>query len=90
MNKPMVKLIRQILLAILLADDEHVVADIFSRISKSEKLFMLREGLLLFLHHFVLKNVKKIGTDDRKEKLDLLPKRVELAVNSIQSAASDF
>lgn len=90
MNKRMVRLVRQIVLAILLNDDVTVVTEVFARISKSEKLFMLREGLQLFLHHFVLKNIEKNVTGDSGEKLKILPKRVELAVNAMRGSESEF
>lgn len=84
----MVKLIRQIILTILLSDDESVIVEVFSRIAKSEKLFMLREGLLLFLQHFVLKNLEKNGGDESK--LEMLSNRVEFAANVIRGSAASF
>lgn len=89
MNKPMVKLIRQIILTILLSDDESVIVEVFSRIAKSEKLFLLREGLLLFLQHFVLKNIEKSG-EASEGQLEMLSNRVELAANVMRSSASSF
>lgn len=86
MNKRMVRLVRQILLGILLNDDENVIVETFSRISKSEKLLALREGLQLFLHHFVLKNVEAPSLEGESEErnLRMLPERVELAVNAMR------
>ena len=90
MKKQMVRLLRQILLAVLLSDDESVISKIFFKISKSEKLLALREGLQLFLRHFVLKNVETLTLVDEsaKCKLSSLRMRVELAENSIQGSVS--
>lgn len=82
MDKPAVRFIRQVLLAILLTDSEDTMVGAFGRIAGSKALKMFREGLRLFLHHFVLRNSKDMaGTD-----MALLTTRVKLADSALSAA----
>lgn len=80
MDKPCVRLLRQILLSVLLHDSEETVVAVFSRVARSQKLHMFRESLRLFIHHFVLKNVK-----ENSEDMASLLKRAKLAEAALTS-----
>lgn len=80
MDKPCVRLLRQILLSILLHDSEETMVAVFSRVARSQKLHMFRESLRLFIHHFVLKNVKESSED-----MANLLKRAKLAESALMS-----
>lgn len=86
MEKPSVKFIRQVLLTILLFDDQEEVAAVFRKISNSNKLKVFREGLRLFLHHFVLRNVKNAT----EENVKLLKERVDLADKALSASDLDL
>ncbi|XP_050548681.1 nucleolar MIF4G domain-containing protein 1 [Daktulosphaira vitifoliae] len=76
LNKLMVSFIRQTLIKVLQDLDDEETANIFVKASKNLELHFFREGLTLFLSHFLVKNaVKNIGED----KLALLTKRVKAA-----------
>lgn len=81
MDKPCVRLLRQILLSLLLSDSEEALIAVFTRVSRPEKLHMFRESLRLFLHHFVLRNVSDLPPDQAL----LLKDRVRLAETSLTS-----
>lgn len=55
------------------------------RLSDNPKLGMLREGLKLFLTHFLLKNVQ---AQKNTEEASLLKERVELATKALQAKES--
>lgn len=78
MNKSTVTFIRHLLLNLLLTD-ENVIRDIFGTISKSGKLSTLREGLQLFFHHFILKEIRRGQLDETGKFTKVLPKKVEIA-----------
>lgn len=79
MDKCHVRLLRQVLLSVLLSDLPETVSAVFSRVSRPEKLHMFRESLRLFLHHFVLRNVSDLSTDQAT----LLKDRVKLAETAL-------
>uniref|UniRef100_A0A1B6CQN6 MI domain-containing protein n=1 Tax=Clastoptera arizonana TaxID=38151 RepID=A0A1B6CQN6_9HEMI len=80
MDKQCVKLMRQLLLALLFHHCEETMMAVFSRVSKPTKLKMFRESILLFLHHFVLRNVK-----DNSDEAIKLRERVKLAETALTS-----
>lgn len=80
MDKACVKLMRQLLLSTLLHNCEETMVAVFSRVAKPPKLRMFRESLRLFLHHFVLRNVK-----DESEEAVKLRERVKLAEAALTS-----
>lgn len=91
MNKPLVRLIRQLMLNLLMSSSESVIADVFGVISKSEKLFLLKEGLQLFLHHFILKEAnKELGNGTSDDYVEKLQKNVEIAVNAMRGGDMQF
>ncbi|XP_065218007.1 nucleolar MIF4G domain-containing protein 1 [Planococcus citri] len=90
MNKSMVRFLRQLLLSILLNNEETTIAEVFAPISKSEALFMLREGLQLFLHHFILKEVANKSSDAYNGDLSSLPQKIEVAENAMRGSNSQI
>lgn len=74
MDKVLVRFLRQLLLIILLHDSEKDIRTVFSVVLKSLKLHALKEGLVLFMHHFMLKNKDKLPLDAHEK----LESRIEL------------
>ncbi|XP_010019828.1 PREDICTED: nucleolar MIF4G domain-containing protein 1, partial [Nestor notabilis] len=85
LDKPKVRFLRQVLSMLLIKTDAEDLCDIFVRISDNSKLGMLREGLKLFLTHFLLKNVQ---AQKSAEEASLLKERVELATKALQAKES--
>lgn len=56
-----------------------------SRVSDNPKLGMLREGLKLFISHFLLKNAQAHSS---AEEASLLRERADLATRSLQGKAA--
>ncbi|XP_069715406.1 nucleolar MIF4G domain-containing protein 1 [Phaenicophaeus curvirostris] len=82
LDKTKVRFLRQVLSTLLIKADAEEVSDIFVRISDNPKLGMLREGLKLFLNHFLLKNAQ---AQKSAEEASLLKERVELATKALQA-----
>lgn len=72
----MVSFIRQTLIKVLQDIDDEETSNIFIKASKNPTLHFFREGLTLFLSHFLIKNASKDISDD---KLELLTNRVKAA-----------
>nr|XP_010310685.1 PREDICTED: nucleolar MIF4G domain-containing protein 1 [Balearica regulorum gibbericeps] len=85
LDKPKVRFLRQVLSMLLIKTDAEELSDIFVRLSDNPKLGMLREGLKLFLTHFLLKNVQ---AQKSAEEATLLKERVELATKALQAKES--
>ncbi|KAM7124018.1 LOW QUALITY PROTEIN: nucleolar MIF4G domain-containing protein 1 [Ciconia maguari] len=85
LDKPKVRFLRQVLSTLLTKTDAEELSDIFVRISDNPKLGMLREGLKLFLNHFLLKNVQ---APKSAEEASLLKERIELATKALQAKES--
>ncbi|XP_009943488.2 nucleolar MIF4G domain-containing protein 1 [Opisthocomus hoazin] len=85
LDKPKVRFLRQVLSMLLIKTDAEELNDIFVRVSDNPKLGMLREGLKLFLTHFLLKNVQ---AQKSAEEASLLKERVELATKALQAKES--
>ncbi|KAM6209321.1 nucleolar MIF4G domain-containing protein 1 [Sarcoramphus papa] len=85
LDKPKVRFLRQVLSMLLIKTDAEELSDIFVRISDNPKLGMLREGLKLFLTHFLLKNAQ---AKKSAEEASLLKERVELATKALQAKES--
>ncbi|KAK3923785.1 Nucleolar MIF4G domain-containing protein 1 [Frankliniella fusca] len=86
MDKPCVRLVRQILLKILLSSDEHKCEAVFRRIAASPQLYLFREGLRLFINHFVLRKSSNKSLPD--EEVELLKYRAAVADKALSSADS--
>lgn len=72
----MVSFVRQTLIKVLQDSDEEETSNIFLKASKNPSLQFFREGLTLFLSHFLIKNASKDISDN---KLELLTNRVKVA-----------
>ncbi|KAI4456503.1 cell cycle control protein cwf22-related [Holotrichia oblita] len=58
LDKITLRFIRQILLGILLCEETDSCVAVFEKVAQSDKLKMFKESLRLFIHHFLLKNLK--------------------------------
>uniref|UniRef100_A0A8C8CYV9 Nucleolar MIF4G domain-containing protein 1 n=1 Tax=Oncorhynchus tshawytscha TaxID=74940 RepID=A0A8C8CYV9_ONCTS len=82
LDKPKVKFLRQVLTKLLKDTEMEDLTNIFGRISGIPKLGMLREGLKLFISHFLLKNAQSQGP---AEQADLLSERAEVATKAMEA-----
>ena len=80
MDRVLVRFLRHILLGLLLHPSEAAVQSAFLQIAGKEKLSVLKEGLALFMHHFVDKNANKL----HGEQAGQLRQRVQLAQQALQ------
>ncbi|XP_017771017.1 PREDICTED: nucleolar MIF4G domain-containing protein 1 homolog [Nicrophorus vespilloides] len=69
LDKITLRFMRQILIGILLFEDVEQMKEVFTNVAQSEKLKMFRESLRLFVHHFLLKNIKSDAVDDSQRSL---------------------
>ncbi|XP_062377551.1 nucleolar MIF4G domain-containing protein 1 [Sardina pilchardus] len=83
LDKPKVKFLRQVLTKLLKETEPEDLMNIFGRISGIPKLGMLREGLKLFISHFLLKNARSLGN---AEQARLLTERAEVATRAMEAA----
>uniref|UniRef100_T1JAJ7 MI domain-containing protein n=1 Tax=Strigamia maritima TaxID=126957 RepID=T1JAJ7_STRMM len=81
MNKHLVRFLRQLLIRVLLHDNFRIV---FQKINPSPKLRMFREGLRLFLRHFILRVKDKIDIANSSE----LEERINEAEQILVAAES--
>lgn len=84
LDKPRVHFLRRVLTALLMETEEEDLAVIFSKVSDNPKLGVLREGLKLFIGHFLLKNTQ---AHQSAEEASLLRERAGLAAKSLQGKA---
>ncbi|KAM4543630.1 nucleolar MIF4G domain-containing protein 1 [Fundulus diaphanus] len=82
LDKPKVRFLRQVLTKLLKETEPEEIAGIFGRISGIPKLGMLREGLKLFIGHFLLKNSRSQGP---AEHAALLQERAEVATKAMET-----
>ncbi|MEQ2170953.1 hypothetical protein GOODEAATRI_005712 [Goodea atripinnis] len=82
LDKPTVRLLRQVLTKLLKETEPEEIASIFGRISGIPKLGMLREGLKLFISHFLLKNSQSHGPT---EHATLLQERAQVATKAMET-----
>ncbi|XP_057660604.1 nucleolar MIF4G domain-containing protein 1 homolog [Diorhabda carinulata] len=83
LDKLTLRFTRQILLGILLHDDLEECLLVFSRVAQSDKLKMFRESLRLFIHHFLLRNLKNDQIADNDK--NLLEKRAKMVEKVLTS-----
>ncbi|GJQ73611.1 hypothetical protein Trydic_g13955 [Trypoxylus dichotomus] len=81
LDKTTLRFMRQVLLGILLCEEVDSCTGVFEKIAQSEKLKMFRESLRLFIHHFLLKNLKADKVPE--EKKSLLKTRCEIVENML-------
>uniref|UniRef100_M0R6J5 Nucleolar protein with MIF4G domain 1 n=1 Tax=Rattus norvegicus TaxID=10116 RepID=M0R6J5_RAT len=84
LDKPRVHFLRRVLTELLMETEDDDLVVIFSRVSSNPKLGMLREGLKLFISHFLLKPAQP---QQSAEKASLLRERAGLASKSLQGKA---
>ncbi|KAL6491190.1 hypothetical protein MHYP_G00015350 [Metynnis hypsauchen] len=82
LDKPKVKFLKQILSKLLQQTEPEDLVQIFGRISGIPKLEMLREGLKLFIRHFLLRSAQTQGP---AEQTTLLTKRAEMATKAMEA-----
>lgn len=88
MDKITLRFIRQILLGILLHNDVEAILGVFEKVALSDKLKMFRESLRLFIHHFLLRNLKSDTIDaEQKALLENRSKIVEKVLIAKESRA---
>ncbi|XP_037691655.1 nucleolar MIF4G domain-containing protein 1 isoform X2 [Choloepus didactylus] len=85
LDKPRVHFLRQVLHMLLTETEVEDLGLIFARVSDNPKLGMLREGLKLFISHFLLKNVQ---AHKSAEEANILKERADLATKSLQGKPS--
>lgn len=64
------------MLGILLCESTEQCQEVFEKVALSEKLKMFKESLRLFVHHFLLKNLKSDAIP--QEKRSLLEERAKI------------
>ncbi|XDV18064.1 hypothetical protein PO909_023837 [Leuciscus waleckii] len=82
LDKPKVKFLKQILLKLLKETEPEDLVNIFGRISGIPELGMLREGLKLFISHFLLRTIQ---TQEPSEQAKALMDRAEVATKAMEA-----
>ncbi|XP_029955828.1 nucleolar MIF4G domain-containing protein 1 [Salarias fasciatus] len=82
LDKPTVRFLRQVLTKLLKETEPEELAGIFGRISGIPKLGMLREGLKLFISHFLLKSGQSQGP---AEQAAALSERAQVATKAMEA-----
>nr|XP_012306885.1 nucleolar MIF4G domain-containing protein 1-like [Aotus nancymaae]XP_012306886.1 nucleolar MIF4G domain-containing protein 1-like [Aotus nancymaae] len=85
LDKPRVHFLRKVLSILLMETEVEDLGLIFTRVSDSPKLGILREGLKLFISHFLLKNAHAHRS---AEEASVLRARADLATKALQGKAS--
>ncbi|XP_018561750.1 nucleolar MIF4G domain-containing protein 1 homolog [Anoplophora glabripennis] len=86
LDKITLRFMRQILLGILLHKDLNTCLSVFEKVAQSEKLKLFRESLRLFIHHFLLRNLKSESIpEEQKSLLESRSKMVEKVLMSKES-----
>nr|XP_033787499.1 nucleolar MIF4G domain-containing protein 1 [Geotrypetes seraphini] len=85
LDKSRVHFLRQVLYKLLMETDPEELIQIFGRVSGNAQLGMLREGLKLFMTHFLLRNVHANRSADEAE---MLTERVNVAGKALQTKES--
>uniref|UniRef100_S4RAV6 MI domain-containing protein n=1 Tax=Petromyzon marinus TaxID=7757 RepID=S4RAV6_PETMA len=80
MDKLSVKFLRQVLQKLLLEASEEHLPDIFSKAAGNPKLALLREGLKIFMRHFMLRGAASGDADEA----ELLRQRIEVAEKALE------
>uniref|UniRef100_A0A182MKL4 MI domain-containing protein n=1 Tax=Anopheles culicifacies TaxID=139723 RepID=A0A182MKL4_9DIPT len=77
-DKVNLRLMRQIMLGLLLLEDENKCLQVFSRISASNKLKSFKDGVRLFMHHFLARGSAS-HSQLAEERVQLLQQRIKQA-----------
>ncbi|XP_053676925.1 nucleolar MIF4G domain-containing protein 1 homolog [Anopheles nili] len=78
-DKVNLRLMRQIMLGLLLLDDENKCLQVFSRISASSKLKSFKDGVRLFMHHFLARGSMAPSSQLPGDQVLLLQERIKQA-----------
>lgn len=81
LDKPTVRLMKLVLTGLLTDFPDHITTEVFSRIAHLHKLHSLKDGLRLFMQHFLLRNKGKSAVTN-----ETLKERVQLAEKALTSA----
>uniref|UniRef100_A0A3B1KA21 Nucleolar MIF4G domain-containing protein 1 n=1 Tax=Astyanax mexicanus TaxID=7994 RepID=A0A3B1KA21_ASTMX len=87
LDKPNVKFLRQILSKLLQQTQPEDLVQMFGRISGIPKLGMLREGLKLFIRHFLLRSSQTQGSAEQNTQLT---ERAEIAIKAMEARDSQL
>ncbi|KAK1335298.1 hypothetical protein QTO34_004883 [Cnephaeus nilssonii] len=85
LDKPRIHFLREVLHVLLMGTEAEDLRFIFARVSDNPKLGVLREGLKLFISHFLLKSVQAHRS---AEEAGALRERAELATTALQGRPS--
>ncbi|KAK2494131.1 hypothetical protein MC885_018997 [Smutsia gigantea] len=85
LDKPRVHFLRKVLYILLMETEVEDLGLMFTRVSDNPKLGMLREGLKLFISHFLVKSVQAHRS---AEEASMLRERADLATKSLQGKAA--
>uniref|UniRef100_A0A2K5PFR6 Nucleolar protein with MIF4G domain 1 n=1 Tax=Cebus imitator TaxID=2715852 RepID=A0A2K5PFR6_CEBIM len=85
LDKPRVHFLRKVLSILLMETEVEDLGLIFTRVSDNPKLGVLREGLKLFISHFLLKSAQAHRS---AEEANVLRARADLATQALQGKAS--
>lgn len=87
LDKITLRFVRQIMIGILMMNDENACKQIFNRISPSIKLKGFKDSIRIFMHHFLINDdaKKSMEMQDKKDKYNLLKKRVDLADYALET-----
>ncbi|KAJ8953596.1 hypothetical protein NQ318_003020 [Aromia moschata] len=83
LDKVNLRFMRQILLGVLLHEEADACLSVFDKVAQSDKLKLFRESLRLFIHHFLLKNLKSESVPE--EQRDLLETRAKMVEKALLS-----
>uniref|UniRef100_M3YEB3 Nucleolar MIF4G domain-containing protein 1 n=1 Tax=Mustela putorius furo TaxID=9669 RepID=M3YEB3_MUSPF len=85
LDKPRVHFLRKVLYIVLMETEAEDLGSIFARVSDSPKLGLLREGLKLFIGHFLLRGAP---ASTSREAAQRLRARADLSTKALQGKAS--
>ncbi|XP_032955135.1 nucleolar MIF4G domain-containing protein 1 isoform X1 [Rhinolophus ferrumequinum] len=85
LDKPRVHFLRKVLYMLLMETEVEDLGLIFARVSDNPKLGVLREGLTLFIRHFLLKSTQAPGS---AEEASVLRARADLTTKALQGRTS--
>jgi len=85
LDKPRVHFLRKVLYILLMETEVEDLGSIFARVSDNPKLGLLREGLKLFISHFLLRSAQ---VNTGVEEASMLRERADLSTKFLQGKAS--
>lgn len=84
LDKCRVRFIKQVLQSLLLEPPEEDTKEVFTRVARLQNLSVMREGLKLFMRHFMLRKALP-GVD-----MSLLRTRIAMAVKCLSGGDSAY